>query len=308
MRVLVTGGTGFVGSFVASYFANQGHDIVCFDRRLQSNPELESVGSRVTLVEGNVLNVGELLKTVEGYRIEGVVHAAAVIDQKAGAADPMAMYRINVDGTMAVLEAVRSANLRMVYISTATLYGIHPDLPVHREDDRPDPVGIYDTTKLMSETMAITYHKVYGLDIVAVRPGFIYGPMNSTHGYFLDRAFAGEVVEQPVGGDLPMDLTYVKDFARGIYLAMTTRPITHRIFNITGGVQRTRSEVTEVARELMPDAQIHLGPGVPPTAHLRGPSDLTRAREELGYTPQYTLESGMADWLAWLQRHTRREA
>ena len=305
MRVLVTGGTGFVGSFTAAHFAERGHEVVCFDRKIQPSPELEAVGTRVSLVEGDVLNGKKLLETVKAHGIEGIVHAAAVISQGAGAADPMATYRINVDGTMAVLETVRAAGLRMVYVSTATLYGIHPDLPLHKEDDRIDPVGIYDTTKLMAETMAITYHKVYKLDIAAIRPGYIYGPRNSTGGYFLDRLYAGEEVEQPVGGDLPMDVTYVKDVALGIYLAMTVRPIRHRLFNITGGIQRRRGEVAELAGKLLPGARIHLGPGVPPTAHLRGPSDLTRAREELGYAPQYTLETGMAEWLDWLRRHAQ---
>lgn len=305
MRVLITGGTGFVGAFTAAHFAQHGHEVVCFDRKLQPSPELEAAGTRVSLVQGDVLNGKKLLETVRAHGIEGIVHAAAVISQGAGAADPVAMYRINVEGTMAVLEAVRSGGLRMVYVSTATLYGMHPDLPPHREDDRPDPVGIYDTTKLMAETMAITYHKVYKLDIVAIRPGYIYGPRNSTGGYFLDRLHAGERVEQPVGGDLPMDVTYVKDVALGIYLAMTVRPVRHRIFNITGGIQRLRREGADLARQLVPGAQIHVGPGIPPTAHLRGPSDLTRAREELGYRPQYSLEAGMADWLDWLKRHDK---
>lgn len=301
MRVLITGGTGFVGSFTATHFADEGHDVICFDRRIQDCDILDAGRARVTLVEGDVLDRDQLLKVARDNRVDGVVHAAAVISQSEGAADPLRMFRINVEGTLSVLEVVRALRLRMVYVSTATLYGRHPDLHVLSEDARPDPVGIYDTTKLMAETMAITYHKVYGLDIVAVRAGYVYGPRNSTGGYFLDRVFAGEVIEQTEGADLPMDLTYVKDLAQGIYRAMTVRPIQHRIFNITGGVLRRRSEAADIARQLVPGAQIKLGPGIPAQAHLRGPCDLTRARTELGYEPRFTLEAGMADWLAWLQ-------
>ena len=85
-----------------------------------------------------------------------------------------------------------------------------------------------------------------------------------------------------------MDVTYVCDLARGIRLAMTVR------------VLRRRGEVADVARRLVPGAGIRLGPGRQPTSHLRGPSDITRARTELGYEPNYTLEQGMADWLYWL--------
>jgi nucleoside-diphosphate-sugar epimerase len=178
---------------------------------------------------------------------------------------------------------------------------MHSDLRPLDEDARPEPVGIYDTTKLMAETMVRTYHKVYGLDTVAVRPGYVYGPGNSTGGYYLDRVFAGDSVDEPTGADLPMDATYVRDLADGIYRAATVRPIAHRVFNVTGGVLRRRAEVAAIARRLVPGARIRVGPGIPPTAHLRGPSVLARAEAELGYRPRYTLESGMADWLEWLK-------
>ncbi len=135
-----------------------------------------------------------------------------------------------------------------------------------------------------------------GLFALAGAPG---GPFE-----IVDRAFAGEAVDEPIGADLPQDVTYVRDLAEGIYLAMTVRPIEHRVFNITGGVLRRRREVAEVVRRLVPGARITLGPGIPPTAHLRGPSDLTLARRELGYEPRFTLESGLEDWLA----HERRAA
>jgi nucleoside-diphosphate-sugar epimerase len=296
--VLITGGGGFVGAFTAAYFAERGHQVVCYDLRPPPAEIVGPHGARIAYAAGDVLDGERLARVVEEHAVEGIVHAAAIIGQDDGAADPTRMFRINVEGTRTVLEAVRAAGLRMVYVSTATLYGQHPDLHPLTEDARPEPVGMYDTTKLLAETLAITYHKVYGLDVVAVRPGYVYGPRNSTGGYFLDRVRAGEAVEQPVGADLPIDATYVKDLAQGIVLAMTVRPIEHRIFNITGGVLRRRGEVAEIVRQLVPGARISLGPGIPPTAHLRGPSDLTRARTELGYAPRYTLEAGLADWLA----------
>ena len=302
MRVLITGGTGFVGSFAAVTFVEAGHAVCCFDRNPAATDILDDAGAKVTIVEGDVRDPQQVASAASAFGAEGIVHTAAAIGQDAGAADPVAMYGLNVGGTVAVLEAARAQGLRVVYVSTATLYGYRPDLRPLSESERPEPVGIYDTTKLMAETLVVTYHKVYGLDTVAVRPGYVYGPRNSTGGYFLDRVFAGEVVEQPVGADLPLDPTYVKDLAQGIYLAMTVRPLRHRIFNITGGVLRSRGEVAEIARRLVPGADIRLGPGAPPHAHLRGPSELGLAREELGYRPRFGLEAGMADWLLWLRR------
>lgn len=301
VRVLITGGCGFVGAFAALELAGDGHTVVCYDRRAERSDVLAAAGPDIPIVEGDIRDRAQLTAVVEAHRIEAIVHTAAVIGQGDGAAQPDWMLDINLGGTVAVLEAARAHGLRVVYISTATLYGQHPDLHPLSEDARPDPVGMYDTTKLMAETLAISYHKIYGLDVVALRPGYVYGHHNSTGGYFLDRVARGEVVEQPVGADLPIDATYVRDLAQGIRLALTARPIKSRIFNITGGVLRLRGEVAEIARLLVPGADIRLGPGIPPTAHLRGPSDLSRARTELGYEPRYTLETGMADWLSWLR-------
>jgi nucleoside-diphosphate-sugar epimerase len=301
VRVLITGGCGFVGAFTALELTQAGHDVVCFDRRAEPSDVLLTAAPTIPLVEGDIRERSQVAAAAEAYQVDAIVHAAAVIGQGDGAADPEWMLDINVGGTVNILEVARSHGLRVVYISTATLYGQHPDLHPLTEDARPDPVGMYDTTKLMAETLATSYHKIYGLDVVALRPGYVYGHHNSTGGYFLDRVIRGEVVEQAVGADLPMDVTYVRDLALGIRLALTVRPIQSRIFNITGGVLRRRGEVAEIARRLVPGADIRLGPGIPPTAHLRGPSDLTRARAELGYEPRYTLEQGLADWLSWLQ-------
>lgn len=302
MRVLVTGGAGFVGAFTVLELLDAGHAVVAFDRTAEQNDVLAEAGGRVPLLEGDIQERGRLDEIVREYRIDGIIHTAAVIGQGSGAAAPDWMFNINVVGTLNVLEVARAAGARVVYVSTATLYGQHPDLHPLTEAHLPDPVGMYDTTKLMSETLVLSYHKIYGLDTVAVRPGYVYGHRNSTGGYFLDRVFNGEVVEQASGADLPIDATYVKDLALGLRLALTVRPLRHRIFNITGGVSRPRSDVAAIARRLVPGAQITLGPGVPPHAHVRGPSVLDLARAELGYEPRYTLEAGMQDWLSYLKR------
>jgi UDP-glucuronate 4-epimerase len=300
VRVLITGAAGFVGSFVAARFAREGHEVTGVDRR--AHPLDSRHGATIArVVEANILDREHLRAIVEETGAEAIIHTAALISQSDGAADPVTMFRVNVEGTLSVLEAARPRGLRVVYVSTATLYGIHHDLHPLSEDERPEPVGIYDTSKLMAETLVITYQKVYGMDTVAVRPGYVYGPGASTGGYYLDRAFAGDDIDEPIGADLPIDVTYVHDLAEGIYRAATVRPLTHRIFNITGGVLRHRRDVVDIVRQLVPGARISIGPGISPRSHVRGPSVLTRARKELGYEPRFTLESGLADWLSWLQ-------
>src|SRR5262245_18121842 len=198
MRVLITGACGFVGSFTAARFAREGHEVTGLDLRIRPiDPRNEAPPIR--LVEADIRDPDRVRAVGQECRAEGIVHTAAVIRQDDGAEAPVRMYRINVDGTMSVLEAARALGARVVYVATATLYGIHPDLHPLREDARPEPVGIYDTTKPMAETMVITYNKVYGLDTVSVRPGYVWGPGSSTGGYFMDQVYAGQAIDQPQG-------------------------------------------------------------------------------------------------------------
>ena len=243
MKVLITGGAGFVGSFTAAHFVEQGHDVVIFDVARSRNDVLQALGDRVTMLEGDIRDAEAVSKAVREHGREGIIHAAAVIGQQRAANDPRWILDINVGGTTNVLEALRAVSaeapeVRMVCVATASLYGMRPDLESIGEDVRPDPFGMYDTTKLMAETLAISYHKVYGLDIVSVRPGYVYGPNTWSEGYYLDQVLAGEAIERESGADLPMDVTYVKDLALGIYLALTVRPVQSRIFNITSGALR----------------------------------------------------------------------
>lgn len=128
MRVLITGGCGFVGFWTATRFLEAGHEVVCYDRRIDPDRVAVGAGRRAVYVEGDILDPARLLAAMRPHEVSGVVHAAALISQQVGAADPVRTYRVNVEGTLNVLEAVRTAGARMVYVSTATLYGRHPDL------------------------------------------------------------------------------------------------------------------------------------------------------------------------------------
>src|SRR5206468_2393481 len=134
VRVLITGGCGFVGAFTALEFVEQGHEVVCYDRRAVRNDVLERAGPDGVIVEGDVQDRERLAAVVREHGIEGIAHTAAVIGQEGGASDPDWMININVGGTVAVLETARANSLRMVYVSTATLYGQHPDLHTLTED------------------------------------------------------------------------------------------------------------------------------------------------------------------------------
>ena len=135
----------------------------------------------------------------------------------------------------------------------------------------------YDATKLMGEVLVRSYDRSFGLDATVVRTGFVYGPGRGSGSISCPGRCAARRSE-PAGADHPCDFTYVADLAEGLFRAHTTRPLAHRLFNVTGGVLRTRGDLAAAVRAAVPGAAIALGPGVDPGRHLRGACDVTRAR------------------------------
>ena len=299
--VLITGGAGFVAAHLARRFAAAGLRVRLADVRDPHPAVAPFLPPDAERVRADVLDAARLGAAADVPGLEGIVHTAAVVGPGPALADPARATAVNVLGTQRVLDLARERGLRLTYLSTATLYGTRPDLLPLDEDAPPDPVSHYDATKLMGEVLVRSYVRSFGLDATVVRTGFVYGPGSGIGEYFLPRVLRGEAVVEPAGGDHPCDFTYVADLADGLFRAHTRRPLEHRLFNVTGGVLRTRGDLAAAVRAAVPGAAIALGPGVDPRRHLRGACDLTRARTELGYAPAYTLEAGIAAWAGALR-------
>ncbi|MBT6146552.1 MAG: NAD(P)-dependent oxidoreductase, partial [Gemmatimonadetes bacterium] len=291
--VLITGAAGFVGRYTAHCFQRQGWKVWGYDLRPPAAP---SPG--MEFIQGDILDPVQLQRAVVASGATGIIHQAGIIGEPLCRADQARAVAVNVQGTSAVLEIARAHDLRFTFISTATLYGRDPTLRPLAEEDPADPVGIYDATKHMAETLCLTYGKAWGVDVTAVRTSFVYGEGHQVGTYYLDDAREGRSIQEAAGADHPCEYTYVKDVARGIFLAHTVRPLRHRLFNITSGVQHPRKDLIALVRAAIPDARIDVGPGISESANLRGPCQIHRARIELGYEPAYSLETGFADWLA----------
>ena len=320
MSVLVTGGTGFVGIHVAAQLAEMGESVVTLsvEGKLDRGA-LELVGAareRITCVEGSVLDLGRLRWIVDRYGVDRVIHGAAIT--AIGKLEKEAAHQAvltNVGGTATVLEAARLAKLkRFLHLSSASVYGAtDPEVPL--EEDAPlDPRGIYGITKRAGEEIVRRYFELFGIDGAILRLSAPYGPLEHPNPMrtvmspvfdWCRAALNGEEVE--LADDLVRDLTYVSDAARCVVLAFHGSKLPHTVYNASCGENLRFSDILAALARVRPGFRYRLreGGALSPFFRdsLRGPLSMERAKEDLGFVPQYDIESGLSRYLEWLERH-----
>ena len=298
--VLVTGGTGFIGSYAVADLLDRGHDVVAYD--ISTDTEiLEQLGvaGETTVRRGDLADPTDVVRAVKETGATRIVHLGALLTTTARE-NPRAAAEVNIMGTNNVFEAARTLDdqvERVAWASSAAVYA-----PPHNydaewvdEDELVYPDTLYGATKEYNEHQARVYHGDYGLDHVALRPTVAYGPYRETGG----SAFLANIIEKPAlgesysveYGDQAIDWQHVEDIAQAFRRAAFApeEDLTQRVYNVRG-VLATVQEAADTVRGIMPDADIEVsGEGeLPWTQNL----DMTKAREDLGYEVQYDLESG----------------
>lgn len=323
MKVLITGGMGVIGAETSRKFVKEGYRPVIFARHRDDNL-ISDIADKVDVELGDVTDLPRLMDVIKRNEITHIVHAAAFVGA-VSQANPALSINVNVTGTVNVLEAARLFDVkRVVYTSAKGVYGpvtgeygspVYKPMP---EDMPKNPKRIYDAAKLMSEHLCIYYNGNMGIDTVVLRFATTYGPgKTARHGKM---GVTSQIVEAPAagrpfhiaqGGDEKDDFIYNKDSALGIYLATIAENPKSRVYNIGSGVGSTLRDFERILRRHIPNADIKIGPGLnflgmPYPAH--GVYDVSRAREELGFKPEYDLEAGIADYLASLNRMKAKAA
>lgn len=291
-RLLITGGSGMVGQHVAEAAAARGLQVRLADHAWPQEPLWSPGGERVTF---DIRDPQACLAHARG--VDAIVHCAAVVGPARARVDALQTLAVNVNGTANLLEAAHTVGARMLSMSTATLYGHRAALEPLDEEARVDPLTVYDGTKLMAEVHCTTHRRTYGSDVASFRTGFVFGRGTQIGEYFLPRVLRGESIAEPAGREHPCDFTYVVDLAEALVAAAQAPTLAHSVYNITGGIIRTRGDLAQAVRNLVPGAQIAQGPGIDPARHLRGACVIQRARQDFGWQPRFSLESGLADWL-----------
>lgn len=306
MKILITGGTGFIGLHTARALLERGDDVVVTQFRVRRDPPFirEQLGGRLAREVVDVSSPDTLADVVAKHRVEGILHLAV---PGLGALSPAEDFRVNMLGLLNVLEAARLHGVaRVVLASSIAVYG---GLRGPFRETDPLPVASASNTgayKKAWEITALNFAERSGLEIVCARIAQIYGPLYHSlaaaparlaHAAVRGRDDAGEIF-----ADEAVDYCYVADCAAGLRLLMTAPLVRSRVYNLGSGRATSNREIAEALVAAVPDARPRLVDGRrdaarTPEAYL----DLTLIERELGYRPQYDAARAMADYAAWLR-------
>ncbi len=295
MRVLVTGGSGFIGSHVVDKLRARGHEPVIYDLR----PSPWHPAGTVDTVLGSITDREALERAL--HSCDAVAHLAAVADVNDVHASPEDAERVNARGTVAVLEAARRAGVkRIVYASTIWVYSDCQGEAVDEETLLPAPSHLYTSTKLAGELYCKAYQELYGIDFTILRFGIPYGPRAREAAVvpaFVNKAFAGEPLTLAGDGSQSRRFVYVEDLADGVALGLS-EVASNRVYNLASDENVTIKQIAETVKELIANVEIVHTPARP--GDFGGKVVCSkRAERELGWTAATPFSEGVRRYVEW---------
>jgi len=308
MKYVVTGGAGFIGSHIVEELAQQKHEIVIFDNLFSG--KLENIQpflkqKNVTFVQGTITDLTVLKKICEGT--DGIFHEGAIASVPRSIANPLATNEANVTGTLNVLIAARDCGVRKVlFASSSSVYGNTPTLP-KREDMTPNPLSPYAVSKLTGEHYLKVFSEAYGLKTLSLRYFNVFGPRQDPKSEyaaviprFIIKILSHESPTIYGDGGQTRDFTYVKDVVQANIRAMESEA--EGVFNVA---YCKRIDLNELASLIMEIIGITVPLLYEPsrTGDVRDSlADIRRAQEAFGYAPEYTVETGLKETIAWYRK------
>jgi UDP-glucose 4-epimerase len=311
MRVVVTGGLGFIGSHIVEKLVMGDNDVVVLDDK--SNGDVANIGSRpdspnLNLVVGDVRSRNKLRRALVDADV--VIHLAAVVSVLRSLEDPALTTEVNVGGTLNVLSAcIESGVRRMVFASSAAVYGgMEPPL---EEDRAPIALSPYAASKIAGEAYCRAFSESQGLETVILRFFNVYGPRSTGPYAGVMVKFAQAIIQgRPLvifgDGEQTRDFVHVNDVADAAILAMNKNGARGEVFNIGTGISTSVNGLAKIFLSASDSEEIdisHVEPRQSEVRHSR--ADIRKAVEQLGYKPGVKLESGVEEYLSWFNGKER---
>jgi UDP-glucose 4-epimerase len=297
MRILVTGGAGFIGSHTIDALVAANEDDLAVVDDL-SNGRREQLGSRVRFHHADIRNADEVRLIMDRERPEILIHLAAQLDVRKSVAEPAFDAEVNIGGFLNLMEAGREKGLkRVIFASTGgAIYGEQENLPCD-EEHRCRPLSPYGISKLATESYLFFYKMQYGIDFVALRYSNVYGPRQDPHGeagvvaIFCGRILGGQPCTIYGDGEQTRDYVYVGDVARANLAAVkTTRS---GIFNIGTGLETSVNQLFRLLTGIAEISEPARFAAARAGEQRRSVISPARAEKELGWRPEVNLEDGL---------------
>jgi len=307
MKVLVTGGAGFIGSHVVEQSLARGWDVVVLDDfssgRLQ-NLETVADHGNLRILEGSILDSTILSKAISG--IDVVVHEAAIVSVVRSIEDPSTSCRVNVEGTVSLLHEARKAGVsRVVYASSCGVYGDAKKLPT-KESDPVEPRSPYAVSKAAGEQYCRAFHWALGLDTVCLRYANVYGPRRSVGPYsgvmvkFADRILRDEPPLIFGDGQQTRDFVYSTDVAEATILAAEKPGASGKVINVGTGVSTSVYDLARTMARAAGKANLDVVKERPRPGEIRfSQPDTNLAKEILHFEYRVPLRDGVRKFIEW---------
>jgi len=311
VNFLVTGGAGFIGSHVCERLLLAGHAVWAFDnldafydlRLKQRNlRDIQALARPFEFVHGDLIDRAALDGLLGRVRFDQIIHLAARAGVRPSLEEPALYQRVNVEGTVNLLEAARRSGVRKIIIaSSSSVYGVNSKVPFAESDPIFCAISPYAASKLACEALGHVYHHVYGLDVVMLRLFTVYGPRQrpdlAIH-KFAKLIRAGKPIPVFGDGSTARDYTYITDIVDGV-MACTQREFGYDIFNLGESQTVTLSRLIELleaalGKKAMIDRQPTQPGDVPITF-----ADVSKAWAKLGYDPEVKIAQGIPKFVEW---------
>ncbi len=311
VRILITGGAGFIGSSLTDALLLRGDSVTVldnfdpyYDPKIKwRNIAAAEDNKRFGLVEGDIRDQGAVEQLFARGGFEAVVHLAALAGVRDSIAQPRLFDEVNVGGTLSLLEAARKHGLpRFILASTSSVYGLSSAVPYREDDPLHSPVSIYGASKIACEKYASVYHHVHGLPLICLRFFTAYGPRQrpdmAIH-RFASAILRGEALTLYGDGSSQRDYTYIDDVVDGIVAALdSSQPF--GVFNIGTTETIALLELVRLLEQTLGRSaklqHLPVQPGDPPYTC----ADISAAHKALAYQPRIGLHEGLARFAAWL--------
>ena len=315
VNFLVTGGAGFIGSHVCEQLLREGHHVWAFDDlnpfydvqiKRRNIRDIQALAKPFEFIHGDLTQRKDLDDLFASVRFDQVIHLAARAGVRPSLEEPALYQRVNVEGTVNLLESARLKGVKKFTIaSSSSVYGINAKVPFSEKHPTFTPLSPYAASKLACEALGHVYHHLYGSDIVMLRFFTVYGPRQRPD--LAIHKFARLIAQNkpiPIFGDgsSARDYTFIDDILAGI-MACTKKEFGFEIFNLGESQTVKLTQLIETLEAAMgKKAMIERKPEQPGDVPVTF-ADISKARQMLGYAPRIKIDQGIPLFVDWLNRN-----